>query len=405
MKKILQINTTVGYASPGKIANDIGDLLLESGFESHIAYGRPPESLSNSKVIRIGNDIDNYIHVLSTRLLDNHGLASKNATKKLIAQIDALAPDLIQLHNLHGYYINIEILFSYLKQLEIPIVWTFHDAWAITGHCTHFEHVGCTKWLTGCYQCPQTNTYPNSILRDRSKKNYSDKNRLFNYPKNLNIITPSRWLADLVHQSFLKEHHISVIANGVSQEIFKPRKNKELEKKLNLKNKFVVLGVCSVWDKGKGFFDFIELSKRINEDFKIIMVGVTKKQTDLLPDSVVAIPRTADAKELAEIYSLADVYVNLTYADTFPTTNLEALSCGTPIITYKTGGSVESVTEKTGLVVEQGNLSAVIKALNHVKKVGKENYTSDCLATAEQGFNKQKQYLEYINFYKTLLGV
>ncbi len=405
MKKILQINTTVGYASPGKIANDIGDLLLESGFESHIAYGRPPESLSNSKVIRIGNNMDNYIHVLSTRLLDNHGLASKNATKKLIAQIDALAPDLVQLHNLHGYYINIEILFSYLKQLEIPIVWTFHDAWAITGHCTHFEHVGCTKWLTGCYQCPQTNTYPNSILRDRSKKNYSDKNRLFNYAKNLNIITPSRWLADLVHQSFLKEHHISVIANGVSQEIFKPRKNKELEKKLNLKNKFVVLGVCSVWDKGKGFFDFIELSKRINEDFKIIMVGVTKKQTDLLPDSVVAIPRTADAKELAEIYSLADVYVNLTYADTFPTTNLEALSCGTPIITYKTGGSVESVTEKTGLVVEQGNLSAVIKALNHVKKVGKENYTSDCLATAEQGFNKQKQYLEYINFYKTLLGV
>ncbi|APQ18503.1 glycosyltransferase [Maribacter hydrothermalis] len=405
MKKILQINTTVGYASPGKIANDIGDLLLEDGFESYIAYGREPESKSNSKVIRIGNNIDNYAHVLSTRLFDDHCFSSKNATKKLVAQIKEIKPDLIQIHNLHGYYINIEVLFSYLKDLNIPITWTFHDAWAITGHCTHFEHVGCQKWLTGCYKCPQTNTYPNSILFDRSKKNYIDKKRLFNYPKNLNIITPSGWLADLVKQSFLKEHTISVIPNGVSQEIFKPRKKADLEKKLNLKNKFTVLGVCSVWDKGKGFFDFIELSKILGDECILIMVGVTAKQAQLLPENIKAIPRTTNAEELAEIYSIADVYLNLTYADTFPTTNLEALSCGTPIITYKTGGSVESVTEKTGLVIEQGNITAALKAIEHIKKNGKQKYEEHCLAFAKEKFNKKTQYLEYIKLYKPLLGI
>ncbi|MEH6748184.1 MAG: glycosyltransferase [Maribacter arcticus] len=405
MKKILQINTTVGYASPGKIANDIGDLLIDTGNESYIAYGRTPESVSNSNVIRIGDNIDNYLHVISTRLLDNHCFSSKNATKKLIAQIEDIKPDLIQIHNLHGYYINIEVLFSYLKNVDIPVVWTFHDAWAITGHCTHFEHVGCHKWLTGCYKCPQTNTYPNSVLLDRSKKNYADKKRLFNYPKNLTIVTPSKWLANLIKQSFLKNHKISVIPNGVSQEIFKPRKNLELEKKLNLKNKFVVLGVSSVWDKGKGFFDFIELAKKLNDDCILIMVGVTKKQTELLPNNIIAIPRTTNAEELAELYTMADVYINLTYADTFPTTNLEALSCGTPIITYKTGGSVESVTEKTGLVIEQGNVSAALDAIEAIKKLGKAHFEKHCVSMALDKFNKKKQYLEYIKLYKPLMGI
>tara|TARA_R110002153_G_scaffold66028_1_gene176637 strand:- start:22 stop:1239 length:1218 start_codon:yes stop_codon:yes gene_type:complete len=405
MKKILQINTTVGYASPGKIANDIGDLLIDTGNESYIAYGRTPESVSNSNVIRIGDNIDNYLHVISTRLLDNHCFSSKNATKKLIAQIEDIKPDLIQIHNLHGYYINIEVLFSYLKNVDIPVVWTFHDAWAITGHCTHFEHVGCHKWLTGCYKCPQTNTYPNSVLLDRSKKNYADKKRLFNYPKNLTIVTPSEWLANLIKQSFLKNHKISVIPNGVSQEIFKPRKNLELEKKLNLKNKFVVLGVSSVWDKGKGFFDFIELAKKLNDDCILIMVGVTKKQTELLPNNIIAIPRTTNAEELAELYTMADVYINLTYADTFPTTNLEALSCGTPIITYKTGGSVESVTKKTGLVIEQGNVSAALDAIEAIKKLGKTHFEKHCVSMALDKFNKKKQYLEYIKLYKPLMGI
>lgn len=405
MKKVLQINTTVGYASPGKIANDIGDLLIEAGNESYIAYGRTPESESNSNIIRIGDNIDNYVHVISTRLFDNHCFSSKNATKKLIAQIEEIKPDLIQIHNLHGYYINIEVLFNYLKNADVPVVWTFHDAWAITGHCTHFEHVGCKKWLTGCYNCPQTNTYPNSILLDRSKKNYADKKRLFNYPKNLTIVTPSGWLANLVKQSFLKNHRVTVIPNGVSQEIFKPRKNIELEKKMNLKNKFVVLGVCSVWDKGKGFFDFIELAKKLYDDCVLIMVGVTKKQTELLPNNVIAIPRTTNAEELAELYTMADVYVNLTYADTFPTTNLEALSCGTPIITYKTGGSVESVTEKTGLVIEQGNISAALDAIEAVKEIGKAHFEKHCLSMALDKFNKKKQYLEYIKLYNPLMGI
>ncbi|TVZ13837.1 glycosyltransferase [Maribacter sp. MAR_2009_72] len=404
MKKILQINTTIGYASPGKIANDIGDLIMESGNESYIAYGRQPESKSNSSVIRIGNNLDIYTHVLSTRLFDDHCFSSKKATQKLVSQIKEIKPDLIQIHNLHGYYINIEVLFSFLKDADIPVVWTFHDAWAITGHCTHFEHVGCTKWLTQCHSCPQTNTYPNSVLLDRSKQNYKDKKRLFNYPKDLTIVTPSSWLANLVNQSFLKEHTIKVIPNGVSQEIFKPRKNPELEKTLNLKNKFVVLGVCSVWDKGKGFCDFIDLAKMLSNEYAIVMVGVTKKQAEMLPDNVIAIPRTSNVEELAELYTLADVYVNLTYADTFPTTNLEALSCGTPIITYKTGGSVESVTQQTGMVVEQGNLKEAVSAITQVKDLGKSHFEEHCVTMAVDKFNKQKQYLEYIKLYQPLLG-
>lgn len=404
MKKILQINTTVGYASPGKIANDIGDLILASGNESYIAYGRQPESKSNSSVIRIGDNLDIYTHVLSTRLFDDHCFSSKKATKKLVSKIKEIKPDLIQIHNLHGYYINIEVLFGYLKNVEIPVVWTFHDAWAITGHCTHFEHVGCNKWLTECHTCPQTNTYPNSILLDRSRQNFRDKKRLFNYPNNLTIVTPSTWLANLVRQSFLKNHEVKVIPNGVSQEIFKPRNNPQLQKTLNLKNKFVVLGVCSVWDKGKGFYDFIDLAEMLSSDYAIVMVGVTKKQVEMLPSNIIAIPRTSNAEELAELYTLADVYVNLTYADTFPTTNLEALSCGTPIITYKTGGSVESVTEHTGLVIEQGNLDQAVNAIGKIKNLGKIHYKEHCLTMASDKFNKQKQYLEYIKLYQPLMG-
>ncbi|WP_405381787.1 glycosyltransferase [Maribacter sp. LLG6340-A2] len=404
MKKILQINTTVGYASPGKIANDIGDLILASGNESYIAYGRQPESKSNSSVIRIGDNLDIYTHVLSTRLFDDHCFSSKKATKKLVSKIKEIKPDLIQIHNLHGYYINIEVLFGYLKNVDIPVVWTFHDAWAITGHCTHFEHVGCNKWLTECHTCPQTNNYPNSILLDRSRQNFRDKKRLFNYPNNLTIVTPSTWLANLVRQSFLKNHEVKVIPNGVSQEIFKPRNNPQLQKTLNLKNKFVVLGVCSVWDKGKGFYDFIALAEMLSSDYAIVMVGVTKKQVEMLPSNIIAIPRTSNAEELAELYTLADVYVNLTYADTFPTTNLEALSCGTPIITYKTGGSIESVTEHTGLVIEQGNLDQAVNAIGKIKNLGKIHYKEHCLTMASDKFNKQKQYLEYIKLYQPLMG-
>ncbi len=403
MKKLLQLNIEVNYGSTGRIAEEIGQMAIARGWESYIAYGRQ-ENSSASKLIKVGNTFDTYWHVLQTRLLDRHALASINATKHLVEEIENIKPSIIHLHNIHGYYVNIEVLFSYLSKSGIPVVWSLHDCWAMTGHCTHFELIGCEKWRTECHDCPQIQSYPTSLFRDRSTKNHILKKKLFSKQPNLTLVPVSYWLGDLVDESFLSNHDKRIIQNGIDTELFSPKLDISFRKKHNVIDKFLILGVASVWTKIKGWDDLLAISQELADDEVIVMVGLSEKQLKLLPANIIGLQRTRNIHELIELYTTSDVFVNLTYADTFPTTNLEALSCGTPIITYRTGGSIESVSPETGIIIEQGSLTELLKAIRKIKKKGKAHYTVSCASNAKHLFNKNDKYKEYLELYDELIG-
>lgn len=390
--KVLQINSVCGVGSTGRIATDLYKVLEEQGHECVIAYGRgtAPEGI---KTIKIGTDFDNYMHVAKTRLFDKHGFGSTKATKKFIEKVKEYDPDVIHLHNIHGYYMNIEILFNYLKEANKKVVWTLHDCWAFTGHCSHFDYVGCVKWKYGCKQCIEKKEYPKSILKDNSKWNYERKKQLFTSVNNMLIVTPSKWLANLVKDSFLNKYPIKVINNGIDLESFKPTKS-NFREKYNLKDKTIVLGVASVWTEKKGFNYFIELAYRLNDSFKVVMVGVNQKQKKSLSKNILTITRTNNINELAEIYSTADIFINPTLEDTFPTTNLEAMACGTKLITFDTGGAKETLDYGDGILIKKCDLKSLIEAILNLEKYSlkKNSLLLDKIC-------KNKRYKEYISVY------
>lgn len=404
--KILQINTTVNSGSTGRITEDISRILIENGHESYIAYGRGNPS-SKSSLIKIGNKWDVYTHGLKTLVFDRHGFGSKKATQELLLQIEKIKPDAVGLHNIHGYYVNIELLFNYLKEKNIPIIWTLHDAWSFTGHCTFYDSVGCEKWRTQCYDCPKTRKYPSSYFLDQSKRNFLDKKRIFNQVKKLHLVTPSSWLCKEVSQSFLREHSSSVIHNGIDLKVFKPSIIKELDALKFIKgihsSKKILLGVANLWDKRKGLDDFIQLRGLLGEDFHFVLIGLNTSQIKSLPKGILGIQRTENLEELSFWYSAANIFLNPTYQDNFPTTNIEALSCGTPVITYDTGGSPEAVDHLTGEVVRKGNIEGLKTAIEKLLSKDQKKLKSDCRARAERLFNKNDRYKDYLYLYESLI--
>jgi len=395
--RVLQINSVCGIGSTGRIATDLHQILTEQGHESYVAFGRgEPQNCENA--IRIGNKFDNYAHGALTRIFDRHGFGSVSATRRFINKVEELDPDIIHLHNIHGYYVNIELLFDYLRHASKPVVWTLHDCWAFTGHCCYFDYVVCDRWKTGCHNCPQKNRYPSSILMDASRENYGKKKAFFCELHNMTIVTPSQWLAELVRESYLQVYPVKVINNGIDLEIFKPTES-DFRKRHGLENKFVILGVASIWEKRKGLDHFIELSKGLKSDEIIVLVGLTAKLLRDLPKNIIGLPRTNSTKELAEIYSAADVFLNPTLEDNFPTVNLEAVACGTPVITFDTGGSVEAVDESCGLVVPKDDVSRLVEVIKNM--IGSDKTTLDCKKRAEL-FNKIAKNNEYLNLYKCI---
>lgn len=397
--RVLQITAFSGWGCTGRIALGIHNALIEQGHESAIAWGRintAPESVVNFK---IGNKLDQQLHGFYTRITDKCGFASKGVTKEFIKQIDEYKPDLIQLHILHGYYINIEALFTYLKEKKIPVVWTFHDCWGFTGHCPYFDLVRCEEWKTGCHDCPQKSHHPTSWLLDNSRWNWKKKKELFTAIDNLIIVTPSEWLAGLVKQSFLKGKEVIVINNGIDTNTFKPTDG-DFRKKYQLEDKKIILGVSSTWCKSKGIDDFIELSMKLPDEYKIVLVGLNKNQLKELPDSVLGIQRTDSVQELAEIYTTADVFVNPTYEDNYPTTNLEALACGTPVVTYETGGSVEVAGDKWGRIIKQGDVEALREYI--VNEQWMEISEESCVIRASN-FAQENRFEEYVDLYQKVI--
>ena len=404
MPTLLQISIEVNSGSVGRIAEQIGETILEKGWSSYITYARN-NNPSKSKVIKIGNKFDLYRHGLETRLFDNHCFSSKSATNNLISRIKVIKPDIIHLHHLHGYFINIEILFNYLKKYKIPVVWTFHDCWSFTGHCTHFDFVGCEKWKTECHHCEQKTEYPASLIFDRSIQNYIDKKRIFNSVKNLTIVSVSNWLSEKVKESFLKNYPCKVIQNGIDLDTFYPKQSRtEIDDLFSVKGKFIILGVASTWGERKGLEEFVKLEELINHnEYVVILVGLSEGQIQKLPNTIIGIQRTENIHQLADLYSSADVFLNPTFEDTFPTTNLESLACGTPVITYKTGGSVESVDQNTGVVVDKGDIGGLINAIEYIKNKGKAFYENNCREKTIKNFDKKIKFNDYFELYKNIL--
>lgn len=402
MPLLLQINVTSNSGSTGRIAESIGTLVMSKGWRSVVAYGRG-EASSLNELIRIGSDCSVGIHALKSRLFDDQGLSSYYATKTFVNHIKGVNPDLIHLHNLHGYYLNYPILFEYLSSVNIPIVWTLHDCWPITGHCSHFDFIGCDRWRTGCGHCPGLSVYPRSLFLDRSARNYRLKKGCFtSVLDRLTIVPVSNWLESFVRQSFLKDASIRTIHNGIDVSTFSPKEVSSLRGKYSLGDKKIVLGVALPWTKRKGLEDMLILSDALPSDqYQVMMVGLSDKQLKSLPAGIIGIQRTNNVQELAELYSLATVFVNPTYEDNFPTVNLEALACGTPVITYRTGGSPEAVDEETGIVVEKGDINGMARA---VATVDKHAYSPQCRARALRLFDKDKCFKEYIRLYESLVN-
>ena len=403
MKRLLEINVSANTGSTGRIAEEIGRLATANNFDSYIAYGRV-NNHSQLKTIRVGCNWDFKMHALQSRLLDNHGFASRHATRKFLQQLDQIKPDIIHLHNIHGYYINIEYLFRYLKNVGIPVVWTLHDCWPITGHCANFEYINCTKWKTGCFACPNIKGYPKSIIVDKSRSNFERKRELFTSVENLRIVTPSEWLKDIIKESFLKECPTNVINNGVDLSVFKQYRNKTVLKKYKIdEGKKIILGVANVWNQRKGLNDFLQLSSMLTDDCLIVLVGLSEMQIHDIPSNIIGLRRTENVKELAQLYSSADVFVNPTYADNFPTTNIEALACGTPVVTYRTGGSPEAVDQNTGYVVEKSNIDMLWSAIKETLSKDTAEIERACRQRAVRLYNKNERFMDYINLYNSVI--
>lgn len=359
--KYLFINSVAGFGSTGRIAAQQCRELQQQGHECVLAYGRDQANCDDIPTIQIGTPLDYKLHGVSTRLFDNHGFCSRAATKRFLEEVKEYDPDVIWMHNIHGYYIHVGLLFDYLRTCGKKIFWTLHDCWSFTGHCAYFDFAGCDKWKTGCHHCPQKGTYPGSLLLDNSRKNYNQKKALFSGIPDLTLITPSMWLADLLQESYLREYPVKVVYNTINTEIFKPAPS-DFREKHGLVDKKLLLGVASVWEERKGLRDFVKLASMLPQSYRIVLVGLTQEQSKGLPANILALPRTNSAKELAEIYTAADAFVNPTYEDNLPTVNLEARACGTKVVSYDTGGCAETLGEKD-ILVPKGDVDALLAAV------------------------------------------
>lgn len=395
MKRVLFINA-IPYGSTGKIVDGISGIAKDRGYVTltYLSWTKNYRKSDRDDVI-VGSFLGKLSHIIRGRITGKNGLYSKRDTKKLLKVIDSYKPDVINLHILHCWCINLPMLFDYIKKNNIRVVWTFHDCWAFTGHCPYFIMAKCDKWKTGCYECSQYRKYPQAYV-DKTEKMYKLKKEWFTGVENMTIVTPSKWLASLVKESFLKEYPVDVINNGIDLEIFKPRES-DFRKKYGLENKKIVLSVAFDWGKRKGLDVFKELAKSLPSDYQIVLVGTDDNIDKELPNNIISIHRTANQTELAEIYSASDVFVNPTREDTFPTVNMEALACGTPIVTFRTGGSPEILDDNCGTVVDVNDVGAMEKGI--IRICEEKPYTVDACRKRALCFDKKEKFKEYIELF------
>ena len=371
--KLVSINT-VCNGSTGKIMGSISREARNDGFEVFCIYGRR-KGYIDIPCKKIGGPFSFLYHVFITTIFDAHGHGSYFKTKELVRELKKINPDIIHLHNIHGYYINYKILFYYLRnEYQGKIFWTLHDCLPMTGHCAYFDYIHCDRWKMGCHDCPNKKKYPISLVFDRSKKNYEEKKKLFADPR-ITIITPSIWLQDIVSKSFLKICNVKAINNGIDLEIFKPKKDETIYDKYNIpKAKKVILGVASILEKHKGFDDFLSLADKISDEYVIVLVGLNDRQIKEVENyrNIIPIKRTENQVDLATLYSLSYCLLNPTYEDNYPTVNIEALACHTRVVCYDTGGCVEQAKNKNVYLIKkqskEENIKNILKTIYSLKE-------------------------------------
>lgn len=398
MKKLVQINV-VCYGSTGRIMCDIAKMANKSGYQTFCFYGRgnPNEELN---CIRIGNKWGVYFHVVLTRLFGKHGHGSYFATLKLIHYLKKIKPDVIHLHNLHGYYINLKLLFTYLKDYKGKIVWTLHDCWAFTGHCAHFTAIGCNKWTNHCFQCPQKKEYPKSIIFDTSFQEFNRKKKLFIQLKDMTIVVPSMWLGQLVQKSYLNKYEIKVINNGIDLSLFKPNSSIISFEKFGIpRNRKIILGVASVWSKYKGLAHFLKLSQIIEDDFVIVLVGLKSHQLHGLPPNIIGIQKLDHVEELICLYSCANVFVNPSLEETFSMVTLEAMACGTPVVVSASSAMKELVSKDSGYAIASDNPIEYYDKIKLITKRDKDKIANS-LRLKLPRYRLDVVLMEYLKLYK-----
>lgn len=410
MPKLLQINPVLRLStSTGRIMREIGEVAMNHGWESYVAYsyGRDSKMLSTSQLVPVGNKWDVALHGFITRLFDRHGLSSVAATKRFIDNIERLNPDIIHIHNIHGYFLNYKLFFSYLAAKNKKVIWTVHDCWLYTGHCYYYSAAGCQRWQSGCGNCPQRGEFPRSWLIDRSARNFQDKRAAFTslLPENFVIVPVSEWIRSEMSKSFFKDYEFRVIHNGINLDVFSPKESSAARLKYDIKEPIIYLGLASIWLQEKGLPDFLRMAGLLGADERIVLVGKMPKNTiKRLPANITYIPRTENVTELAALYSASSVFINPTWQDNYPTVNLEALACGTPVVTYNTGGSPESLTPQTGRVIEQGDVEGLLSAAREFASMDRDSLREACRSHALANFAKLDRYTDYLNLYEEMMA-
>jgi putative colanic acid biosynthesis glycosyltransferase len=401
--KVLQINTVYQFGSTGRIVKYIKDLCAKEGIDSYAVYGDSAGlGLNDYRIICVQNQLLRKWNILKCRIWPKHGFYNVTETKRLIKFMEEIKPDIIHLHNIHNHYVNVDMLFDYIKSKNIPVVWTFHDCWPFTGWCAYFDYAQCDKWKIQCYQCPCKHDYPFTFFFDLSKSNFLRKKNCFSGVKNMTIVSPSKWLADLTKQSFLRNYSVKVINNGIDLSVFKPTQS-DVKQRLGIADKKMILAMAMHIGKRKGLMYLLCLREMLNENERLVLVGVTSEEKAKYDsEHCVCVKRTSNLMNLAEYYSAADVFINPTLEDNFPTTNIESLACGTPIVTFDTGGSVEPVDDETGLVVPKGDLVGLLSAIRKVLLNGNKKYAGACVEKARSCYDKDKKFKEYIDLYKEI---
>lgn len=393
MMKVVQINAVSGTGSTGVIARHISDMLNNHDIENYIFYAAGYDSYEYA--IKISDGCDMKLHALMSHLTGKQAYFSKRSTKKLIKRLDEIQPDIVHLHNLHHNYINLNMLLQYLADKDIKTVITLHDCWYFTGKCTHYAFQKCNRWQNGCGNCPLLKADNPSWLFDRTAEIWADKKEHFEKIKRLEIVGVSEWIAGEARKSFLSSRNISCIHNGIDTEVFVPD-GADLRDEYKLGDKFVVLGMANKWqsEANTGLLEYVE--ERLDKDFVLLLVGGNAEGMD----NVINIPYQKSPKKLAEVYRTADVFVNVTHEDSLPTVNMEAMSCGTPVITYDVCGSTEIITDNTGIVIAEGDKAALVEAVYEVKNKGKDAYSKSCIRHIADNYELYTQFEKYLDVYK-----
>lgn len=422
--RVAQINVTATL-STGRVAVEISHVLIEQGHKALIAFSRgyPPTDVP---WFRAGNRVDVLFHAFCARLTDRAGFMSRLATRNLVKQLHAYRPEIVQLHNLHGYYLHLPTLVEYLRKAGVPVVWTLHDCWAYTGHCAYYTMAqgdasrsegrthrrattrGCDRWKKGCGHCPQKHAYPQSLLRDQSARNWKEKRALITALDNVTLVTPSHWLKGEVQKSFLQDYPVWVLPNGIDLSMFRPCEDAEYMEDVihkhgleELNGRRMLLSVASTWDERKGLRDFAELSELLTEEYMIVLVGLSEWQRERLPKNVIGIERTESVHELCALYTAADLYVSLSHEETMGMTLIEAMACGTQVLCYDATALPESVTQAVGSVVPLGHLQAVAEEAQRL--CDEPRSAAACRLHAEK-YDRRKRFGEYVRLYERILG-